>query len=169
MSRDGKKPSDSKPKTPFSQETMNEKKLKESQLMTCSRGVLFDGDVVTDVVKTVLAESDILHQRLIEARDLVDYPGSSGGCCLTARAAACSGGSTAKSQRMLEQLEYHDKLLNIISNKLSNAIMNNETFKQIVHDAVSLEMKEKRESLENEIRLSESTAQMAEWYGASAS
>ena len=50
---------------------------------------------------------------------------------------------------MLEQLEYDDKLLNIISNKLSDAIMNNETFRQIVCDAVSLEVKEKIESLEN--------------------
>ena len=61
MSRDGKKkPSSNKPKTPFLQEPMNEK-LK-SQFMTCSSGVSFDGDVVTDVVKTVLTESDILHK-----------------------------------------------------------------------------------------------------------
>ena len=152
MSRDGKKKlSSNKPKTPFSQETMNEKKLKESQFMSCSSGVLFDGVVVTDVVKTVLTESAMLHQSLIEAGDLEDYSGSLGGGCLTARAAACIGGSTAKSQRLLEQLEYDDKLLNIISNKLSNAIMNNETLKQIVCDAVSLEVKEKIESLENEI------------------
>ena len=63
---------------------------------------------------------------------------------------------------MLEQLEYDEKLLNIISNKLSNAIMNNETFKQIVCDAVLLEVKEKVESLENNIQLSKSRNELLE-------
>ena len=162
MSRDGKKKLlSNKPKIPFSQEPMNGKKLK-SQFITCSSEVSFDGDVVTDVVKTVLTESDILRRSLSDSRDLGDYSGSSGRGCLTASAAACSGGSTAKSQRMLEQLECDDKLLNKISNKLSNAIMNNETVKQIVCDAVSLEVKEKIESLENEIRLSKSRNELLE-------
>ena len=78
MSKDGKKKTSShKPRIPFSPETMNENKLKEIQFMTCSSGVSFDGDVVTDVVKTVLTESDMLQQSLIKAGDLGDYSWSS--------------------------------------------------------------------------------------------
>ena len=42
---------------------------------------------------------------------------------------------TAESCWLVQQLEGDTELLNIISNKLSEAIMSNETFKQLIHNA----------------------------------
>ena len=127
--------------------TPNEKTAntpKESRLTTSS-GVSFNQHVVKEVVETVLNKSNILQQSLIKAKRQSTSN-------FTEAADCPSKSNAAESCLLLQQLENDTELLNIISNKLSKAIMSNEIFRQLICDAISLEMREEITSLRNEMQ-----------------
>ena len=85
-------------------------------------------DTITEIVKTVLTESDVL-QQTIESEKFLER----------------------NLNTILDELKSDTKFLDSIASRVSDYILNNETFKQIICDSLSIEMKDEIQQLKKEI------------------
>ena len=97
--------------------------------------------VIKDVVKSVLAESDILEESVSSKAMMISET--------KPRPSKLSLDTT----NLLQTLKSDDKWLELVSSKVSEVILNNEAFRQIACDSLSLEFQNEFDGLKNEISL----------------
>ena len=90
-------------------------------------------DTITEIVKTVLPESDILLQTIESETFLERNP------------------QNKNLNTILDELKSDTKFLDSIASRVSDYILNNETFKQIICDSLSIEIKDEIQQLKKEI------------------
>ena len=90
-------------------------------------------DTITEIVKTVLTESDVLQQTIESEKFLERNP------------------QNKNLNTILGELKSDTKFLDSIASRVSDYILNNETFKQIICDSLSIEMKDEIQQLKKEI------------------
>ena len=90
-------------------------------------------DTITEIVKTVLTESDVVQQ--------------------TFESEKCLGRNLQNKNlnTILEELKSDKNFLDLIASRVSDYILNNETFKQIICDSLSIELKDEIQQLKKEI------------------
>jgi len=124
---------------------MPKKSKDQRQEQACANALKFDENIVQQVVKKVITDSDILQESL----------------CKTQSSAAADMKGESISLLLKQKLD-DEEFISCIVHKISEAIMSNDTFKQIICDTVSLELKKEITDLKKEIKESEKKRQNLE-------
>ena len=101
-----------------------------------------DWDVIENVIRTVTKDTDILERILAEKNHDDHAPRS--------RVTAVE---EAFIQILLQQVKHDSEFIGLIAAKISEIIMSNNIFKQIIRNAVPLDLHEKMAKLKDKIWL----------------